>query len=188
MAIKTMAELKEIFKGVSSFRWANTVQTSIASAAWEYELPIATDSFNLTQAAGTLNPTKVFGLAGAWTVSGEQGDVTIDIFLPTIHDDLMKIFYSQTAAELETADETKGSVTGSYKGYGYKLNNEMLEGSAMIVSEDGKKALFLRNVQGFPSLVYDSPLDTPMGVNLNLQLVGGDPEADMAFLEWTPAV
>ena len=114
-------------------------------------------------------------------------DVTIDVFLPTIHDDLMKIFYSQTAAELETADETKGSVTGSYKGYGYKLNNEMLEGSAMIVSEDGKKALFLRNVQGFPSLVYDSPLDTPMGVSLSLQLVGGDAEADMAFLEWTPA-
>ena len=45
MAIKTMAELKEIFKGVSSFRWANTVQTSIASASWEYEFPIATDSF-----------------------------------------------------------------------------------------------------------------------------------------------
>lgn len=188
MAMKLKEEVKTIFSGVSTLRWANTVQTTLAGATWDFEFPVANDSLQVTQGDGTLNPTKVFGSAGAWAISGEQGDITIDMFIPTIHDDLMKIFYSQTAAELETADETKGSVTGSYKGYGYKLNNEMLEGSAMIVSEDGKKALFLRNVQGFPSLVYDSPLDTPMGVNLNLQLVGGDAEADMAFLEWTPAV
>ena len=187
MAMTTMANLKEIFKGVSSFRWAKTVQTSIASAAWDVELPIATDTFNLTQAAGTLNPTKVFGMAGAWTISGEQGDITIDIFLPTIHEDLMEIFYSKTASELQTASETQEGVTGTYKGFGYKLNNEMLEGSAMIVSEDGSHALFLRNIQGYPALVFDSPLDTPMGVNLNLQLVGGDAEADMALLKWTPA-
>jgi len=66
------------------------------------------------------------------------------------------------------------------------LTNEMIEGSAMIISEDRQNALFIRNVQGYPSLVFDSPLDTPAGVNLNLQVAGGSTEADIAFLTWTP--
>ena len=187
MAMKLKEEVKTIFSGVSTLRWANTVQATLAGATWDFEFPVATDSLQLTQGDGTLNPTKVFGSAGAWAISGEQGDITLDMFIPTIHDDLMKIFYSQTAAELETADETKGSVTGSYKGYGYKLNNEMLEGSAMIVSENGLNAIFIRNAQGFPALRFDSPLDTPMGVNVSLQAVGGGTESDFALLKWTPA-
>lgn len=186
MAMTTMANLKEIFKGVSSFRYAKTVQESVASATWDFELPIANDSLKLTQAAGTLNPTKVFGMAGAWTITGEPGDITIDMFLPTIHEDLMEVFYKKKSPTLSTADEVIDGVSGSFDGYGYLLTNEMLEGSAMIISENRQYALFLRNIQGYPSLVFDSPLDTPMGVNLSLQVVGGDDEADIALLKWTP--
>jgi len=186
MAIKTLAEVKKLFNGVSSVRFAKTVQATLAAAAWDFELPIANDSLNITQAAGTLNPTKVFGLAGAWTITGQPGNITIDMFLPTIHDDLMGIFYTKNSTSLSTADETVGNVTGTFAGYGYFLTNEMLEGSAMIISENRQYALFLKHVQGYPSLVFDSPLDKPMGVNLSLQIVGGNSEADIALLTWTP--
>ncbi len=186
MAIKTMADLKEIFKGVSSIRLATTVQASLATAAWDVELPVANDSLNITQADGTLNPLKVYGQAGAWTIVGETGDISMTMFVPSIHDDLMDIFYQKTAASLSSADEAVNGVTGSYEGYGYYLTNEMIEGSMMIISEDRKSALFIRNIQGYPALVFDSPLDRPMGVNLSLQVVGGDNEADIAFLTWAP--
>jgi len=186
MAIKTMAQLKKIFKGVSSIRLATTVQASLATAAWDVELPVANDSLNISQADGTLNPLKVFGQAGAWTIVGETGDISLTMFIPSIHDDLMSIFYTKTASSLSTADEAQAGVTGSFDGYGYFLTNEMIEGSAMIISEDRQNALFIRNVQGYPSLVFDSPLDTPAGVNLNLQVAGGSTEADIAFLTWTP--
>ena len=186
MAIKTMAQLKKIFKGVSSIRLATTVQASLATAAWDVELPVANDSLNISQADGTLNPLKVFGQAGAWTIVGETGDISLTMFIPSIHDDLMTIFYTKTTSSLSTADEAQAGVTGSFDGYGYFLTNEMIEGSAMIISEDRQNALFIRNVQGYPSLVFDSPLDTPAGVNLNLQVAGGSTEADIAFLTWTP--
>lgn len=186
MAMKKFTDLKKVFKGVSSIRLATTVQASLATAAWDVELPVANDSLNIAQADGTLNPLKVYGQAGAWTIVGETGDISMSMFIPSIHADLMDIFYTKTTASLTGADETIGAVTGSYDGYGYFLTNEMIEGSAMIISEDRKNALFIRNVQGYPALVFDSPLDTPAGVNLTLQVAGGDTEADIAFLTWTP--
>ena len=188
MAIVPIAQLKEIFKGVSSFRFASTVQAAIATASWEFELPIVSDSFDLTQANGTTTPTNVLGLAGAWCVAGQPGDVALNFTIPSIKDSLLGIFYEKTAAELETADETQGTVTGSFKGYGYFLKNDMIEGSALIISENQGYALFIKNLQGFPALVLADGNGSPMGISINALVVGGNTECDFALLKWTPAV
>lgn len=188
MAIVPIAQLKEIFKGVSSFRFASSVQATLATASWEFELPITSDSFDVTQAAGTTTPTNVLGLAGAWCVAGEPGDISINFTMPSIKDSLVGIFYEKTAAELETADETQGTVTGTFKGYGYYLKRDMIEGSALIISENGEYALFIKNMQGYPALVFPDGNGSPMGITLNAMIVGGNTECDFALLKWTPAV
>lgn len=187
MAIVPISELKVIFKGVSSFRFSPTVQATVAAADWKYELPIVSDSFDITQASGTTTPTNVLGLAGAWTISGEPGDISINFTIPSIKDSLLGEFYEKTAAELRTANEVVGAVTGSFKGYGYKLKRDMIEGSALIISENGDYALFIKNIQGYPSLVLSDGIGAPMGVTMNAMVVGGNTECDFALLKWTPA-
>jgi hypothetical protein len=188
MAMKKMSELKTIFKGVSSFRYSKTIVDDLSTAEWDFELPIANDSLNISQAAGTLNPTKVFGSASAWTITGEPGEITAEMFIPTIDEDLMEVFYTKSASVISTASETISDVAGTYEGYAYKLSNKMIEGSMMIVSENKEYALFIKNAQGYPSLVFDSPLDTPMGVNLSLQVADGGDTTDIALLKWKPTV
>jgi len=188
MAMIPIATLKEIFKGVSSFRFASTVQATLATAAWEFELPIVSDSFNVTQANGTTTPTKVLGLAGAWCVSGEPGDIAIAFTIPSIKDSLLDVFYTKSAASLATADETQGTVTGGFEGYGYFLKTDMLEGSALIISENQNYALFIKNIQGYPALVLADGNGSPMGVSVNGLVVGGNAECDFALLKWTPNV
>ena len=186
MPMIPIAQLKDIFKGVSSFRFASTVQTTLASAAWEFELPIVSDSFDITQASGTTTPTNVLGLAGAWTVAGEPGDIAINFTIPSISDSLLGVFYKKTASEISTANEVQGTVTGKFEGYGYYLKRDMIEGSALIISENGEKALFIKNMQGFPALVLADGNGSPMGVTMNGLVVGGNAECDFALLEWTP--
>lgn len=186
MPMIPIATLKEIFKGVSSFRFASTVQATLATAAWEFELPITTDSFDITQAAGTTTPTNVLGLAGAWCVSGEPGDIAVNFTMPSIKDSLLGIFYEKTASALSTADEVIGTVTGAFEGYGYFLKRDMIEGSALIISENQEYALFIKNIQGYPALVLADGIGSPMGVTMNGLVVGGNTECDFALLKWTP--
>ena len=188
MSMIPIATLKEIFKGVSSFRFASTVQATLATAAWEFELPIVTDSFDITQASGTTTPTKVLGLAGAWCVAGEPGDIAINFTIPSIKDSLLDVFYTKTASSLSTADEAQGSVTGAFEGYGYFLKSDMIEGSALIISENQEYALFVKNIQGYPALILADGTGSPMGVTINGLVVGGNAECDFALLKWTPNV
>lgn len=186
--MKTVDQLKVIFKGVSSVRFASTVQATLATAAWEFELPIVNDSFDVTQAAGTITPTNILGRAGAWATSGTSGDIAINFRIPSIEDSLLGIFYTKTATELSTADETQGAVTGAFEGYGYHLTSDMLEGSMLIISENRQKALFIPNLQGFPAIVLPDGNGTPMGIDITALLVSGNTECDFALLDWTPAV
>ena len=188
MAMEPVINSKVIFKGVSSVRFSSTVQATVAGATWEWELPILNDSFDITQAAGSLTPVNILGYAGAWCVSGEQGDIDVNFTIASIKDTLLGVFYEKTAAELETADETHGTVTGSFKGYGYNLKKDMIEGSMLIISENQEWALFIKNIQGYPAIALPDGMGTPIGVTINGKVVGGNSECDFALLKWTPAV
>ncbi len=186
MAMTTITQLKDIFSGVSSVRISTSVQSDLSTAAWDYELPVANDSFDITQDEGTVNEYKVLGYAAAWNLSGEAGGVGINLTMPTVNEAFVSEFYEATTADLSSASETVKGVAGTYTGKGYFLKNDMFEGSALIISENGQKALFIKHFKGYPALQFSDPLAAPVAITLNARLVGGNEECDFALLDFTP--
>lgn len=183
----TKEQLKKLFEGVSQVRYSKSVITDLATAEWDLEFPTARDGFDFSQEDGTLNPTKVFGTAAAWSMTGESGAVNINLTIPTISDDVVKIFYNQKATDITSKKEGEVGATGTYEGKGYFMSDKSVEGSFMIVSESGKHALYLKHIRGYASLKFDDPTGKPMAIQFNAMLLGGNEECDFALLEWKPA-
>jgi hypothetical protein len=186
MAMTTITDLKDIFSGVSSIRISTSVQADLSTAAWDYELPVANDSFDITQDEGTINEYKVLGLSAAWSISGEGGGVGLSFTIPTVDDTFVSEFYDPTTSALTTASETINGVAGTFTGNGYFMKNDMFEGSALIISEAGDKALYIKHFKGYPAFQFNDPLAAPVAISLTARLVGGNEECDFALLTFTP--
>lgn len=186
----------DVFSGVSSFRWVDgDVNTAtLATQQWDKELPVLEDGLSFSQDAPTINTKKVLGITRPWFSTSEAGDVTMEITIPSVAEGLLGWLFSESATSVTTKEETYLGKKGSYKGKGYQLTKKSIQGTAMIISEDGSRALVIRHLEAYTSFEYSNPTTDPYAVKLTASLSGQVGEGaetddfDIAFLKWEDSI
>ena len=184
---KTKEQLKEVFIGVSEFRFSTKNGKFDASTVWEYELPILRDSISFDNPAPTINKVFIHGDEKPYASTSESGDITLTLEIPSIHDDITGFLYNKGGDIENVADEVDG-VKGSWSGKGIKLDNKVIEGMCMIISEDRKHAILIKNLKGYSSMNMNELGTQPVSFTLTATLEGGvttDTDGDVVFLNWT---
>lgn len=185
---KTKEELKEVFIGVSEFRFATQSGPFTGDTVWDYELPILRDSVNFDNPAPSINKVFIHGDEKPYASTAEASDMTLSFEIPSIHDDVTGFLYNKGKAIADVADTVDG-VEGTWKGQGIKLDNKVIEGMAMIVSEDRKHAILIKNLKGYSSMNMNEISTTPVSFTVTTTLEGGvttDSDGDVVFLTFTP--
>lgn len=185
---KTKEELKEVFIGVSEFRFATQSGPFTTETVWDYELPILRDSVNFDNPAPTINKVFIHGDEKPYASTAEASDMILTFEIPSIHDDVTGFLYNKGTAIADIADTVDG-VTGTWSGQGIKLDNKVIEGMAMIISEDRKHALLIKNLKGYSSMNMNEISTTPVSFTVTTTLEGGvttDTDGDVVFLTFTP--
>lgn len=184
--IKTKDELKDVFIGVSELRFSTKSGAFTADTTWDYELPILRDSITFDNPAPTINNAYVHGKKTAWASTSEPSDMTLTFEIPSIHDDITGWLYNKAGDVSNVAEEVDG-VAGAWSGQGISMEAKVIEGMAMIISEDKKHALLIKNLKGYSSMNMSSISTTPLSFTVTATLESGvttDPDGDVVFLNW----
>ena len=182
--LKTKEELKEVFIGVSEFRFATVSGPFTAETKWDYELPILRNSIDFDNPAPTINKVYVHGSKKAYASTSEDSDMTLSFEIPSIHDDVTGFLYNKAEGSVEVAETTNG-VQGSWKGNGINLDSKVIEGMCMIISEDRKHAILIKNLKGYSSMNMNELGTSPVSFTVTATLEGGvttDTDGDVVFL------
>lgn len=189
MSVKlTKEQLKDVFIGVSEFRFATESKPFAANMEWDYELPILRDSLSFDNPAPTINPVYIHGSQKPYASTSEPSDITIAFEIPSIHKDITGFLYNE-AGTIDKISDTVNGVSGTWSGQGIKLDNKVIEGMAMIISEDRKHAILIKNLKGYSSANMNDISTTPVSFTVTATLEGGvtdDPDGDIVFMTFTP--
>lgn len=182
MATITTDILMKTFLGVSEFRFAKKSAALAADQVWDYKVPVTRDTVSFTQADPTINNGYIHGRTEpAWS-SSEPGDITFSFNVPSIDEDTTGWLYDG----VEITTKMKESETKQWKLRGIKLNGKPVEGMAMLISEDRKYSLVIKDFKGYSSISTDNISTTPISFNVSGTLIGGvtdDPDGDVVFGE-----
>lgn len=184
---KTREELKSVFIGVSEFRFSTKSEKFSDSTVWDYELPILRDSINFDNPAPTINKVYIHGDEKPYASTSESSDITLSLEIPSIHDDVTGFLYNKGGDVSGVADTIDG-VAGTWSGKGIKLDNKVIEGMCMIISEDRKHAILIKNLKGYSSMNMNELGTQPVSFTLTTTLEGGvstDTDGDVVFLDFT---
>lgn len=185
---KTRDQLKKVFVGVSEFRFSTKSGKYDASTVWDYELPILRDSINFDNPAPTINKVFIHGDEKPYASTSEAADITLTLEIPSIHDDITGFLYNKGSEVSNISDEVDG-IAGTWSGQGIKLDNKVIEGMCMIISEDRKHAILIKNLKGYSSMNMNELGTQPVSFTLTCTLEGGvttDTDGDVVFLDFTP--
>lgn len=182
MAKITTDILMKNFLGVSEFRFAKKSAALVTDQVWDYKVPVTRDSISFTQDTPTANNGYIHGrTAPAWTTS-EPGDITLEFNVPSIDEETTGWLTTPTTI----STKMKESDTTQWKLRGLKLEGKPVEGMAMMISEDRKYCLIIKNFKGYSSINMDDISTTPMSFTVSGTLQGGvsdDPDGDVVFGE-----
>lgn len=187
MAMKTVTELTMAFMGVSTLRYKETSAKLISGQEWDYEFPVLRDSVNFTQGEISRNQAFIHGSSRAYaTAAGEPASTTLTFFVPSINADVQTAFGNTASGTPATL--TDG--TGYWKpiGTGVNLTEKQLSGMAMLISQDHKYALVIKNLEGYASVQFDAPSTKPLGYNVSFDVSGiteGDTDGDVVLYEYS---
>lgn len=179
--------LKKVFVGVSEFRFKNRSEKLTASTTWDYELPILRDSVSFDNPAPTFNRVYIHGDERPYATTAEPSDMTLTFEIPSISDRVTGWLYND-GGTVEGIADTIDSVSGNWAGKGIKLDNKVIEGMAMIISEDRKHALVIKNLKCYSSVNMDDLSTSPVSFTITATLEGGvstDTDGDIVFLDFT---
>ena len=187
MAMKTVSELTMAFMGVSTLRYKETSAKLIATQEWDYEFPVLRDSVNFTQGEISRNQAFIHGSSRAYaTAAGEPASTILTFFVPSINAAVQTAFgntASGTPATLKDGDTYWKPV-----GTGINLTEKQLSGMAMLISQDKKYALVIKNLEGYASVQFDAPSTKPLGYNVSFDVSGitqGDTDGDVVLYEYS---
>ena len=191
MAAKTKQELKQVFNDVCDLYFQQAeVDLSQATFALkpEYNLPVTVDTLQITQDDPTINHYKVIGLDGDWTSSSTVGDMSVQLTVPTCHEDVMKIFYgtdatsSITKATVETGDTDVDNSTFGYEGFALELKKKKITGTFILVDGEKNNLFVMTNLALYAKPLYENPGTEPFAIQLT-GAVEGAGKKSFAFLK-----
>jgi hypothetical protein len=187
MAMKTVSQLTMAFMGVSTLRYKETSAKLIPTQEWDYEFPVLRDSVNFTQGEISRNQAFIHGSSRAYaTAAGEPASTTLTFFVPSINADVQKAFGNTASGTPATLKDG----TGYWKpvGSGVNLTEKQLSGMAMLISQDKKYALVIKNLEGYASVQFDAPSTKPLGYNVSFDVSGiteNDTDGDVVLYEYS---
>ena len=188
MAAKTKQELKDVFNGVCDLYFQQS-EADLASDTLalkpEFNLPVTVDTLQITQDDPTINHYKVIGLDGDWTSSSTAGDMSVQLAVPTKSEEVMKVFYGESAvkeitgATLSTGDT---DVDGTYNGFALELKKKKLTGTFVLVDEEKTNLFVITNLALYAKPLYDKPGTEPFAIQLTGAIEGAGKKS-FAFLK-----
>lgn len=126
----------------------------------DYDLPVTVDKLTMQEGDTTVNHFKVFGVDADWFSTSSKGDFELNITVPTLHTEVLKLAYGEDGVQ-----EVKAKMEeASYTGVGWDLNKHLVKGSMIIVDEAKENLLVLSNVKLWASLVWDNASTEPIAV------------------------
>jgi hypothetical protein len=185
---KTKQQLKDVFGGVGTLIYDKAdlkiAKGGTSASAKEItlpttgiELPVAVDSFTLTQAAPTINHYKVLGMDGDWFATSESGDIEMSLDVPTKHSDILKVLYGDDAVS-----DLKVSTT--WEGAGLILNKKAITGTFFLINEEEDQIMILNNIKLWASPSYENGSTEPFKFTLTGTMTVADQAGDECNFAW----
>lgn len=180
MAAKTKQELKVVFNDIADLYYQQAVvdfEQSTLTFAPEFNLPVTVDTLQITQDDPTINHYKVIGLDADWTSSSTSGDVKIQLTVPTLDKEVMKIFYGAdavkdvTKATMTTGDTELDGATG-FGGHAWELKKRKITGTFFLVDSEKKNLVVITNLALYAKQLYDNPGTQPFAIQLTGSIEG----------------
>lgn len=186
---KKLADLKKSFVGISEFRFCTNSSDFNENTVWDYELPILRDSLNFEVSEPSFDNKYIHGESVPYVSTAEPGETTMSFEIPSIDDDITGwlLTKSESPNVVGVADSV-GDVQGTWKGTGYKLDNKVIKGMAMIISEDRTKAILIRNLKGYVSVNMSELSNSPVSFTISATIessISDSKQGDIMFLEFT---
>ena len=184
--------LAETFSGMNTFRWNNTSAPLVAGQTWDLQIPIIQDTMSFTQADPTINKTLIYGQTKPLVIQlGATGDIDLSFTIPSVDDKTLSFVAARaTGTPASVTDEVDG-VAGSWipVGKGISFSDvKKITGMCMIISEDKKKALVIKNLEGYATPLFDKTMATPYAWKIKVSLTGitTDTDGDVVVCDFTP--
>ena len=180
MAAKTKQELKVVFNDIADLYYQQAVvdfEQSTLTFAPEFNLPVTVDTLQITQDDPTINHYKVIGLDADWTSSSTPGDLKIQLTVPTLDKEVMKIFYGAdavkdvTKANMTTGDTELDASTG-FEGHAWELKKRKITGTIILVDSEKKNLVVITNLALYAKQLYDNPGTQPFAIQLTGSIEG----------------
>lgn len=180
MATKTKQELKAVFNDIADLYYQQAVvdfeQTTLKFAP-EFNLPVTVDTLQITQDDPTINHYKVIGLDADWTSSSTSGDVKIQLTVPTLDKEVMKIFYGTDAvkditAATMTSGDTELDSTSGFEGHAWELKKKKITGTFFLVNSEKNNLVVITNLALYAKQLYDNPGTQPFAIQLTGSIEG----------------
>lgn len=180
MAMKTKADLKDVFNGPSSLMYQSApLSGSTLELNPEYDVPVKVDTIEFEQGEPSIEHYKVIGLAGDWVSSSESGDISVSFRVPTKHTDILKLAFGTDAVTQKSV--TYGS--GTFSGDGVVLKNKKVTGTWAILNEAGDQLLILNNTALYASMVMDTDAKGVVAIDFNGTIESDGTNPDVLFLK-----
>lgn len=164
-------DLKKIFNdpgtilfSESDYDLSSGTSTSALTLDFTYRLPVTVDTLQVTQDDPTVNHYKIIGMSGDWTSSATLGDVSIQLTVPNVSDDALKMCFGESNVK----DATNIKVgDGTFAGSGIVLKKHKMSGTIGILASNDKDLMVISGAYMYAKLLYDNPGTDPFAIQLN---------------------
>lgn len=188
MAAKTKEELKTVFNDVCDLYFQKALldlsQMTIALAP-ELNLPVTVDSLKITQDAPTINHYKVIGLDADWTSSATAGDMSVELTVPTVDKEVLKMLFGDdavaeiTKVTVSTGDTNVDNGELGYEGYSWEGKKYKVEGSFVLVNSTKDRLFVVTNLALYGTILYDNSSTEPIAFKLTGSVEGAGKKSFM---------
>lgn len=186
---KKLADLKKAFTGISEFRFRSVSEDLKANMSWDFELPILRDSFSFETSEPSFEEIFIHGESIPYVSSATPGETSISFEVPSIDKDILDwLLTKATTASVEGITDTVGTDTGTWSGGAYKLDNKVIQGMVMIISEDRTKAIVIKNFKGYASPNMADLSTNPVSFTISATIESSQSagtQGDIMFLDFT---
>lgn len=188
---KKLADLKKAFTGISEFRFRSVSEDLTADMTWEFELPILRDSFSFETSDPSFEDIFIHGESIAYVSTASPGETSIVFEVPSVDKDILDwLLTPASTATVQGISDTVGGVAGTWAGGAYKLDNKVIQGMIMIISEDKTKAIVIKNFKGYaaPNMadISTNPVSFTISATIESSQSAGT-QGDIMFLDFTKA-
>ena len=179
---------------MNTFRWKGESVKLTSDIAWDLEIPILRDSFSFTPEDPTFNRSYIHGSSKPIASTTQEGALPLQFDIPSIDEETQKFAENVASAAAASMTDTVNGKAGSWTQIGKGLlmaDSKVISGMCMILSENKKYAIVIKNLEGYARPIIDSISTTPVAFRVNLDLQGiaaaSDTDGDILFYEFTEA-